>query len=212
MLMIDWFEGSRDALADLFALADDSAAAVSRYRDLGRVLVARDGSTIVGHLQLTAGERDDEAEVKSLAVRRDRQGRGVGRLLIERAAAICREEGRATLLVATAAADTAVLRFYQRSGFRMLRVERDAIHPCGRLSADEGRRHPAAGSRLALARTVMRVPWPGVPTISRTPTTSSRSGGRQRVLGLTAARGRRRVGQTGRRLSWPLHEWWRSME
>jgi GNAT superfamily N-acetyltransferase len=129
MLMIDWFEGSREALADLFALADDSAAAVSRYRDLGRVLVARDGSTIVGHLQLTAGERDDEAEVKSLAVRQDRQGRGVGRLLIERAAAICREEGRATVLVATAAADGAVLRFYQRSGFRMLRVERDAFTP-----------------------------------------------------------------------------------
>jgi GNAT superfamily N-acetyltransferase len=126
MLTIDWFEGSREALADLFALADDSAAAVSRYRDLGRVLVARDGSTIVGHLQLTAGERDD-AKVKSLAVRHDRQGHGVGRLLIERAAAICREEGRATLLVATAAADTAVLRFYQRSGFRMLRVERDAF-------------------------------------------------------------------------------------
>jgi GNAT superfamily N-acetyltransferase len=93
------------------------------------VLVARDRSTIVGHLQLTAGERDDEAEVKSLAVRQDRHGRGVGRLLIERAAAICREEGRATLLVATAAADTAVLRFYQRSGFRMLRVERDAFTP-----------------------------------------------------------------------------------
>lgn len=129
MLTIDWFEGSHEALADLFALADDSAAAISRYRDLGRVLVARDGSTIVGHLQLTAGERADEAEVKSLAVRQDRQGRGVGRLLIERAAAICREEGRATLLVATAAADTAVLRFYQRSGFRMLRVERDAFTP-----------------------------------------------------------------------------------
>jgi GNAT superfamily N-acetyltransferase len=91
------------------------------------VLVARDGSTIVGHLQLTAGERAD-AEVKSLAVRQDRQRHGVGRLLIERAAAICREEGRATLLVATAAADDPVLRFYQRSGFRMLRVERDAFN------------------------------------------------------------------------------------
>jgi hypothetical protein len=38
------------------------------------------------------------------------------------------EEGRATLLVATAAADDPVLRFYQRSGFRMLRVERDAFN------------------------------------------------------------------------------------
>jgi hypothetical protein len=41
---IEWFEGSRDELADLFALADDSPAALSAYRDLGRVLVARDGA------------------------------------------------------------------------------------------------------------------------------------------------------------------------
>lgn len=137
MPTIEWFESSREALADLFALADDSAAAVSRYRDLGRVLVARDGSTIVGHLQLTASEHDDEAEVKSLAVREDRQGQGVGRLLVEHAAAVCREEGRATLLVATAAADTAVLRFYQRSGFRVLRVERDAFTPTAGYPAIE---------------------------------------------------------------------------
>ena len=91
MPTLEWFESPREALADLFALADDSAAAVSRYRDLGRVLVARDGSTIVGHLQLTASEHDDEAEVKSLAVREDRQGQGVGRLLVEHAAAVCRE-------------------------------------------------------------------------------------------------------------------------
>jgi GNAT superfamily N-acetyltransferase len=129
MVTIEWFEGSRDVLADLFALADDSAAALTRYRDLGRVLVATDGSAVVGHLQLTAGERDDEAEIKSLAVREDRQGQGIGRTLVEQAAGVCREEGRATLLVATAAADTPVLRFYQRSGFRMLGVERDAFTP-----------------------------------------------------------------------------------
>jgi hypothetical protein len=33
------------------------------------------------------------------------------------------------LVVATAAADTRVLRFYQLLGFRMLRVERDAFTP-----------------------------------------------------------------------------------
>ena len=127
MPTIDWFEGSREALADLFALADDSPAAVSAYRDLGRVLVARDGPAVVGHLQLIDGERAGEAEVKSLAVREDRQGAGIGRLLVERAAAVCREEGRSTLLVSTAAADTRVLRFYQLRGFRLLRVERDAF-------------------------------------------------------------------------------------
>jgi ribosomal protein S18 acetylase RimI-like enzyme len=126
---IEWFDGPRDALADLFAEADDSAAAIRGYRDLGRVLVAREGSVIVGHLQLADAAGEGEAEVKSLAVREDHRGRGIGRMLVERAAAACRDEHRSTLLVATAAADTRALRFYQRLGFRFLRVERDAFTP-----------------------------------------------------------------------------------
>jgi GNAT superfamily N-acetyltransferase/catechol 2,3-dioxygenase-like lactoylglutathione lyase family enzyme len=129
MVTIEWYEGPRAALADLFALADDSPAAVSADRDLGRVLVARDGPVVIGHLQLVAGERSDEAEVKSVAVREDRQGAGVGRMLLERAAAVCREEHRSTLLAATAAADSRVLRFYQLLGFRLLRIERDVFTP-----------------------------------------------------------------------------------
>jgi GNAT superfamily N-acetyltransferase len=124
---LEWFEGAREQLADLFALADDSPVAVSAYRHLGRVLVARDGATVVGLLQLVDGDSADEAEVKSLAVREDRQGVGIGRMLVQRAIAACREPHRSALLVATAAADTRVLRFYQLLGFRVLRVERDAF-------------------------------------------------------------------------------------
>lgn len=127
MLRIDWFRGSRAELDDLFALADDSPTLVRNYRDLGRVLVARDGSDLVGHLQLVTGEHADHAEVKSLAVREDLQGGGVGRTLVSRAVDVCRDENRVTLLVATAAADTRVLRFYQLLGFRMLRIERDVF-------------------------------------------------------------------------------------
>jgi GNAT superfamily N-acetyltransferase/catechol 2,3-dioxygenase-like lactoylglutathione lyase family enzyme len=126
---IEWFEGSRSGLADLFALADDSPEQVERYRELGRVLVARDGPTVMGHLQLTRAERADETEIKSLAVREEHQGAGVGRRLVNRAIAVCYEERCSSLLVATAAADTGVLRFYQRLGFRMLRVERDVFTP-----------------------------------------------------------------------------------
>lgn len=129
MPTVEWFEGPREGLADLFAEADDSSAAVSAYRDLGRVLVAREGSDVVGHLQLVDGDGADVAEVKSVAVREERQGEGIGRMLVERAAAVCREERCSTLLVATAAADTRVLRFYQLLGFRLLRVERDAFTP-----------------------------------------------------------------------------------
>jgi GNAT superfamily N-acetyltransferase/catechol 2,3-dioxygenase-like lactoylglutathione lyase family enzyme len=127
--MIEWFEGSRSGLGDLFALADDSPAQVERYRELGRVLVVRHGPSVIGHLQLTPGERADEAEIKSLAVREEHQGTGIGRGLVNRAIAICHEERCSTLLVATAAADTGVLRFYQRLGFRLLRVERDVFTP-----------------------------------------------------------------------------------
>jgi GNAT superfamily N-acetyltransferase len=126
---IEWFEGSRDELADLFALADDSPAPLGAYRDLGRVLVARDGPAVIGHLQLVAGDSARAAEVKSIAVRENRQGMGVGRMLLERAIAVCREEGRSVLVVATAAADVGVLRFYQLLGFRLLRVEREAFTP-----------------------------------------------------------------------------------
>ena len=104
-------------------MADDSAELRRAYRDLGRVLVARDGETVVGHLQLI----DDE--LKSLAVREERQGEGIGRLLVERAIAVCRSEQIPTLVLSTAAADTQVLRFYMRCGFRMLRVERDVFTP-----------------------------------------------------------------------------------
>ena len=55
------------------------------------------------------------------------QRRGIGRALVERAVAESRAGGAGTLLVATATADVGNLRFYQRLGFRMLRVERDAF-------------------------------------------------------------------------------------
>jgi ribosomal protein S18 acetylase RimI-like enzyme/catechol 2,3-dioxygenase-like lactoylglutathione lyase family enzyme len=126
---IDWFQGSRDELADLFALADDSPAAVTAYRDLGRVLVAREGPTLVGHLQLVDGDGEHDAEVNSLAVREERQGQGIGRMLMARALDVSREQRRSTLRVATAAADTRALRFYQRLGFRLLAIERDAFRP-----------------------------------------------------------------------------------
>lgn len=121
MLTVEWFEGPRAELSELFASADASAQQVELYRDLGRVLVARDGSDVIGHLQIVGGE------VKSLAVREDRRREGIGRRLIQRAIAVAREENRTALLVATAAADTGVLRFYQRLGFRVLSVERDVF-------------------------------------------------------------------------------------
>jgi ribosomal protein S18 acetylase RimI-like enzyme len=123
---VDWFDGDRAQLDVLFALADDSPVEIASYRERGQVLTANENGAIVGHLQLVyAGA--EEVELKSLAVLEDRQRRGIGRRLVARALLEARERGFTTMLVTTASADTEVLRFYQRMGFRMFRVDRDAF-------------------------------------------------------------------------------------
>jgi ribosomal protein S18 acetylase RimI-like enzyme len=121
--------GARAELRPLFALAEDSEPELDAYIDAGRVLVALEGDEIVGHLQLTETGDPSEAEVKNTAVDPAHQRRGIGRALMAAAIELARGEGRSTLLVATAAADSGNLRFYQRLGFRMRSVERDAFTP-----------------------------------------------------------------------------------
>jgi ribosomal protein S18 acetylase RimI-like enzyme len=124
---IEWYAGDRDVLRPLFELAEDSAAELDSYLRTGRVLVARSGPQIVGHLQLTGTGQPGQAEVKNMAVSEDRQGQGIGRRLMQAALTLLAADGATTVRVATAAADIGNLRFYQRLGFRMRSVERDAF-------------------------------------------------------------------------------------
>jgi len=126
---VDWYAGDRAALRPLFALAEDSAAELDSYIESGRVLVAALGGLTVGHLHLVQDENVGGAEIKNMAVREDLHGRGIGRLLVVEALARLAAEGVTVVRVATASADTGNLRFYQRLGFRMRSVERDAFTP-----------------------------------------------------------------------------------
>ena len=132
---IEWHEGPRDALRHLFELAEDSPTQLDGYIDLGRVLVARDPTgTVVGHVQLLAV--GTAVELKSIAVLEESQGVGIGRRLVERAVAVSRGGGAATVMVATATADVDNVRFYQRCGFRAASIERDAFTPDKGYSPD----------------------------------------------------------------------------
>jgi GNAT superfamily N-acetyltransferase len=124
---VGWHTGDRAGLRPLFELAEDSAVELDGYLDRGRVLVARLDGEPVGHLQLVDTDRAGHVELKNMAVRADRQGRGIGRRLVRSARALLAAEGADTLVVATATADIGNLRFYQRLGFRMRRIERDAF-------------------------------------------------------------------------------------
>src|SRR5690349_12756096 len=148
---IETYGGPRDHLRTLFELAEDSAAELDSYIDAGRVLVAVSDGEIIGHLQLTGTGDPRQVEIKNMAVRETRQGQGIGRRLIHAAVDLAAAEAVTTILVATAAADIGNLRFYQRQGFRMRSVERDAFTPA--TGYPPGRRRP---SRVPRPRPAVR--------------------------------------------------------
>ena len=122
-MRIETYVGDRQVLWPLFALAEDSAEEIAATIGLGEVWVARKGGRIVGKVQLVG------AELKSLAVASSHQRQGIGAALVGQVVALALARGFDRLTVATAAADTGNLRFYQRCGFRMERVVRDAFTP-----------------------------------------------------------------------------------
>jgi ribosomal protein S18 acetylase RimI-like enzyme len=129
MVDIRLHEGSRDVLHALFAEADDSKRQIASYRELGEILVAVIKGAIVGHAQLVESGEPGTFEVKSLAVDARHRSRGIGAALIQEACAHCTRHGGRRLVVATAAASIAALKFYQRQGFRIHHVIRDFYAP-----------------------------------------------------------------------------------
>lgn len=129
VVRVETYDGPREELRGLFELAEDSAAELDSYLHAGRVLTATVGLDVVGHLQLVETDRPGQTEIKNMAVREDWQGGGIGARLVRAALDLLAAEGGTAMLVATAAADVGNLRFYQRQGFRMRSVERDAFTP-----------------------------------------------------------------------------------
>jgi GNAT superfamily N-acetyltransferase len=126
---VEIFTGKRESLSRLFALADDSPEEIASYISLGEIFVAREGELVIGHLQILETDSAGVFELKSMAVTEAHQGRGIGRRLVEAAVVRCRVRGGHRLIVSTATSDIGNLRFYQRLGFRMYRIVRDAFSP-----------------------------------------------------------------------------------
>ncbi len=124
---IELHTGSRQDLRPLFALAEDSPAALDSYLCDGEVLVAIEDESVVGHLQLVDGREPARAEIKNMAVAATHRRRGIGRRLVEAAVSRARARNCTLLEVATAAADVGNSRFYQRCGFRLRSVERNVF-------------------------------------------------------------------------------------
>jgi ribosomal protein S18 acetylase RimI-like enzyme len=83
------------------------------------LLVARDGDSIVGAVQIvraTAENGRGRGEIQRLAVRRDRRGEGLGRALLDAAARRARTDGLRLLWLSTHAGTDADA-FYEAAGW-----------------------------------------------------------------------------------------------
>ena len=83
---VEEYAGPHRDLIDSFREAEDSEGLLEAYLDLGRVWVARgEDGEVLGHLQVVAEDDGSTWEVKNTAVTVQARGRGIGRLMLERA-------------------------------------------------------------------------------------------------------------------------------
>lgn len=115
----------RDAYLPLLHLADDSPAQVRSYYQHGELFVLRGATREPQGVVLVIADGDERVELKAVAVAEPLQGRGVGRRLLALALARLRERGVRRVVVGTSNASIRAMTFYQRAGFRPMRIERD---------------------------------------------------------------------------------------
>jgi ribosomal protein S18 acetylase RimI-like enzyme len=119
----------RERFLPLLLLADESPEQVRSYMHRGDLFafIERDG-TAVG-IVLTIPEADGSVELKAVAVDAARQNSGIGRRMLAAVLEELRRRGVRRALVGTGNAGIGQLAYYQKAGFRLLRIERDFFAP-----------------------------------------------------------------------------------
>lgn len=100
---------------------------VTRAR--GVVWVAVDRDEILGFVIVLAPARWTVARIYDIAIARAARGRGLGRLLMQRAWAWTRRQGRARLILEVAQSNRNAIRLYENLGFVRARPLRDYYGP-----------------------------------------------------------------------------------
>jgi GNAT superfamily N-acetyltransferase len=122
-------DDEREELGRLVAASQGSAIIISReashdVRELP-ALVAVDLAT--GHWLGTAAYRFETGACELVAIQAFERGAGIGTALLDAVAVAARAEGATRLWLITTNDNVDALRFYQRRGFHLVRVWRDAV-------------------------------------------------------------------------------------
>ena len=108
-------DGDRTRFLPLLLLADEQEDMVARYLDRGELYVAEDDAGEARAECLLTDEGNGVAEIKSLAVVPEAQGKGYGKAMIGFAADLCR--GRFDVLQVGTGDSPLTVPFYERCGF-----------------------------------------------------------------------------------------------
>jgi ribosomal protein S18 acetylase RimI-like enzyme len=119
----------RERFLPLLLLADESLEQVRSYMHSGELyaLLGHDGNAVA--IVLTVPAEHGAVELKAVAVDTAQQNRGIGRRLLAAVIEDLRRRGVRRAIVGTANAGIGQLAYYQKAGFRLLRIERDFFSP-----------------------------------------------------------------------------------
>jgi ribosomal protein S18 acetylase RimI-like enzyme len=119
----------RERFLPLLLLADESLEQVRSYLHRGDLFafVERDGGAV--GIVLTIPDEQGSVELKAVAVDESRQNLGIGRRMLAAVLEELRRRGVRRAIVGTANAGIGQLAYYQKAGFRLLRIERDFFSP-----------------------------------------------------------------------------------
>ena len=119
----------RERFLPLLLLADESLQQVRSYMHSGELyaFVGHDGLAV--GVVLTTPAEQNSVELKAVAVDSAQQNRGIGRRMLAAVIEELRRRGVRRAVVGTANAGVGQLAYYQKAGFRLLRIERDFFSP-----------------------------------------------------------------------------------
>lgn len=109
---------------ELLLTADPSEDLIEEYIERGTSYVLKDEDDIVGEfIILQTGQ--ETMEIMNLAVDQENQGKGYGKLLVDKCIEIAKEENMRILEISTGNSSIGQLALYQKCGFRIVGVEPD---------------------------------------------------------------------------------------
>lgn len=109
---------------ELLLLADPSEKAINKYLKKGNCFGAYEGNNLIG-VYVLISKSSGMLEIMNIAVIKEKQNRGIGKILLADAIKRAKKEGAKKLLVGTGNSSVSQLAFYQKCGFRIVKIKKD---------------------------------------------------------------------------------------